>query len=240
MKKLISVILVLSMIFLYSMNYFEEVKNFMLEEIFNKFTEENTEKNDKVIENFKNIKIGDSEKVIIEKLNKPNRIDKSEYNFSWYVYNSYKEKFIMVGIKDKKVVAMFTNNINSCESEKISINNDSNYIRDNYKTLNYKEKNNIRYEIDSNDEYDIIYKNNKYITVFYNKFDNNRIWAYEIIEKSCEDETSDIYPQKNESIEQSYMYEIIDLINSTRYKNKLNSLKYDEKATKSAKNIVKI
>lgn len=235
MKKLISVILVLSMIFLYSMNYFEEVKNFMVEEIFNKFTEENTEKNDKVIENFKNIKIGDSEKVIIEKLNKPNRIDKSEYNFSWYVYNSYKEKFIMVGIKDKKVVAMFTNNINSCESEKISINNDSNYIRDNYKTLNYKEKNNIRYEIDSNDEYDIIYKNNKYITVFYDKFDNNRIWAYEIIEKSCEDETSDIYPQKNESIEQSYMYEIIDLINSTRYKNKLNALKYDEKATKSAK-----
>ena len=86
----------------------------------------------------------------------------------------------------------------------------------------------------------IIYKNNKYITVFYNKFDNNRIWDYEIIEKSCEDETSYIYPQKNESIEQSYMYEIIDLINSTRYKNKLNSLKYDEKATKSAKNIVKI
>ena len=36
------------------------------------------------------------------------------------------------------------------------------------------------------------------------------------------------------------MYEIIDLVNSIRYKNKLNSLKYDEKATKSAKNIVKI
>ena len=36
------------------------------------------------------------------------------------------------------------------------------------------------------------------------------------------------------------MYEIIDLINSTRYKNKLNSLKYDETATKSEKNIVKI
>lgn len=36
------------------------------------------------------------------------------------------------------------------------------------------------------------------------------------------------------------MYEILDLINSTRYKNKLNSLKYDEKVTKSAKNIVKI
>ena len=36
------------------------------------------------------------------------------------------------------------------------------------------------------------------------------------------------------------MYEIIDLINSTRYKNKLNCLKYDEKVTKSAKNIVKI
>ena len=36
------------------------------------------------------------------------------------------------------------------------------------------------------------------------------------------------------------MYEIIDLINSTRYKNKLNSLKYDEKGARVIDGIKRI
>ena len=236
MKKLISLTLVLSMILLYSMNYLQEIKSFLREDLFNKNIEakDDNDINKKQIENFKKIKIGNSEKVVIEKINKPNRIDKSEYNFSWYVYNTYKENFVMIGIKNNKVVSLFTNNIDSCESENICIDKDINYIRENYKTLTYKHKKNINYKIDSNDEYDIIYINKKYITVFYDKFNNNKIWAYEIVDKSCEDEINDIYPKKNKNIEESFMYETIDLINSTRYKYNLQPLKYNENATKSA------
>ena len=238
MKKLISLILVLAIICIYSMNYLEDVEYF-IKQIKQEYLESNidTKENnaENKIENFKDIKIGDSKISVIKKLNKPDRIDKSEYNFLWYVYNSYEENFIMVGIKNNQVVALFTNNINSNESEKIYIDKDINYIRNNYETLKYKEKNNVRYEISSENEYDVIYINHKYITVFYDKFNSNKIWAYEIIEKYSEEETSDIYPVEGKDIEKSYMYEVVDLINSTRYKNYIKPLKISEKATLSAK-----
>lgn len=237
MKKLISILLVITLVIFFYGSYFEQIKNNIEDKFFKENQVKNIEDKDydkyktKTAENFEYIRIGDSKESVIDKLNKPNRIDKSEYNFKWYVYNSYKEKFFMVGIKDNKVVALFTNNINSCENEGIYINKDSKYIKENYKTLKYKYKENIRYEISSNEEYDIIYKNKKYITVFYDKFDENKIWAYEIIEKTCEDEVINIYPQENKDIENSFMYQIIDLTNSTRYKYNLNKLSYDEKAT---------
>ncbi|WP_434794633.1 hypothetical protein TPDSL_17200 [Terrisporobacter petrolearius] len=237
MKKIISIFLVIFLVFFYNTGYFIEIKD----EIQEKFlkndldtrveTIDNKETNIKEVYNFKQIKIGDSKDSVIKKINKPNRIDKSEYNFNWYVYNAYKENFVMVGIKNNKVVALFTNNIDSCENEDIYINKDIKYIKENYESLKYKNKGNIKYEISSNNEYSVIYKNKKYITVFYDKFNKNKICAYQIIEKSCEDEIKDIYAPQDKDIEKSFMYQIIDLVNSTRYKYNLNGLYYNEKAT---------
>lgn len=237
MKKLICVLLVIFIVVFYNAGYFEDITNMVKEKFLQKDplvnieNDYNEESGEEVIYNFEKIKIGDSKDSVIQKINKPNRIDKSEYNFNWYVYNTYKENFIMIGIKSNKVVALFTNNIDSCENEGICINKDLKYIKENYRTLKYKNKGNIRYEISSNDEYDIIYKNKKYITVFYDKFDKDKIWAYKIIEKSCEDEVKSIYPQEDKNIEESFMYQIIDLTNSTRYKHNLKKLSYDEKTT---------
>ena len=191
MKKLISIILVLSMILLYNVNNFQQIKDYIVDELEDKQISDNKVDINQIY-NFKRINIGDSKESVIEKLSNPNRIDKTPYNFFWYVYNTYKESFVMVGIKNNKVVALFTNNIDSCENENIYINKDINYIKEHYKTLEYQLKGNIRYEITSNNEYDIIYKNKKYITVFYDKYNDNKIWAYEIVEKLSEDEINEI------------------------------------------------
>ena len=63
--------------------------------------------------NFKNIKIGDKKSDVISNLGDPSRIDYSEYNFKWYVYNEDLNKFAMVGIEDDNVVALYSNCINS-------------------------------------------------------------------------------------------------------------------------------
>lgn len=240
MKKIIFIFLMLSLVFFYKAGYFENTINKFYENVqyLQKDDVDKDENNDKISEdiyNFANIKIGDTKESVIDKLGEANRIDKSEYNFKWYVYNEYKENFFMIGIEDEKVVSLFTNNINSCENENIDINKDLYYVRENFDTLKYKTKGNIRYEISSNDEYDVICTNNKYITIFYDKFDNYKIWAYEIIDKNSEDEVLSIYPKENISIEDSLMLQIIDLSNSIRYKHNLNPLSYDEKATICAK-----
>jgi len=57
----------------------------------------------------KTISIGSSVDEVYAKFGTPDRIDKSEYGFDWYVYNSYYSDFIMIGIKDDIVCSYFTN-----------------------------------------------------------------------------------------------------------------------------------
>ena len=233
MKKFLSIFLILLLIFCCNSSLFKDVFNCIKFKI-NDVNEDTSIESQVDMTSFSNIKIGDTSEYVMNLLGKPDRFDKTEYNFNWYVYKNDKEKMVMVGIEDKKVVALFTNSINSCENENIDINKDINFIRNNYDVLKYKIKGNIKYKIVSNNEYDIIYKNKKYITVFYDKYDDNKIWAYEIIKYTSEDEMNNIYPKENRKIEESLMLEIIDLTNCTRYKNNLEPLEYNEKATISA------
>ncbi len=55
------------------------------------------------------IYIGDPITRVESLLGKPDRIDPSEYDFNWHVYNSDYSRFIMVGIKDGIVEALYSN-----------------------------------------------------------------------------------------------------------------------------------
>ncbi|MCC8169497.1 MAG: NlpC/P60 family protein [Oscillospiraceae bacterium] len=62
------------------------------------------------------IQVGSNEIIIssnvdnlIEVMGEPNRIDKSEYGFDWYVYNSNYSDFCMIGVEGSRVCAVFAN-----------------------------------------------------------------------------------------------------------------------------------
>lgn len=55
------------------------------------------------------ITIGSNVIYLLDALGEPNRIDKSEYGFDWYVYNGDYSKFCMVGVEGGRVCALFTN-----------------------------------------------------------------------------------------------------------------------------------
>ncbi|MEE0409148.1 MAG: CAP-associated domain-containing protein, partial [Clostridia bacterium] len=58
------------------------------------------------------VKIGANIAFVIDTFGQPQRIDKSDYDFDWYVYNSDPAKFMMVGVKENRVCAFFTNSDN--------------------------------------------------------------------------------------------------------------------------------
>ena len=187
------------------------------------------------IDNFKSIKLKEDLESVISKIGKPARIDDSEYGFKWYVYNQYFKKFTMIGIENNKVVALYSNSIDSCENEDIKLNSNKSLVRNNYKPLEYKKKGNTRYIINSKNEYDIIKKDNKYITIFYDIYEDYRVCSYQIIESSVEDRLKGIYPDESDSLERSYELQILDLTNSVRQIRGLNSLQYSEKASISSR-----
>jgi cell wall-associated NlpC family hydrolase len=60
----------------------------------------------------KTVTIGAKTDTIIDRFGQPNRIDKTEYGFDWYVYNSNYSEFCMVGVEADRVCAVFTNGRN--------------------------------------------------------------------------------------------------------------------------------
>lgn len=55
------------------------------------------------------ITVGANVSTVTDVLGTPNRIDKTEYGFDWYVYNSDYETFCMVGVEADRICAVFTN-----------------------------------------------------------------------------------------------------------------------------------
>ncbi|QYE99258.1 CAP-associated domain-containing protein [Paraclostridium sordellii] len=182
------------------------------------------------IKSYEDIKIGDDKESVISKIGLPDRKDLSEYGFTWYVYNRFKNNFIMVGIENEKVVGLYSNSLNSCETKGINIGDKLGDVREKYKPIEYKKKGNIKFVVESKNQFDILVEDDKYITLFYDIHNNSKVRSYQIIDKNIENKTSDIYPVFNEQLKYSFEMQTIDLINSERDKNDLDRLNFSEKA----------
>lgn len=193
--------------------------------------EDNSIKN---INSYKTIKIGESLDSLISKMGKPSKIECSEYPFDWYVYNDNYSKFCMVGIQDKKVVALFSNTMDSTESEGIKLGDTKSDVLSKHKKLNYREIGYTRYMIDNEDYYSLIEGKSSYITVFFDSFNKDKALGIQIISKKVESQIIDIYA-KDESITDDFENINRYLINAERVKANLNALSYSEKATLCAR-----
>ncbi|MDU2686626.1 peptidase [Paeniclostridium sordellii] len=182
------------------------------------------------IKSYEDIKIGDDKESVISKIGLPDRKDLSEYGFTWYVYNRFKNNFIMVGIENEKVVGLYSNSLNSCETKGVKIGDKLGDVREKYKPIEYKKKGNIKFVVESKNQFDILLEDDKYITLFYDIHNNSKVRSYQIIDKNIENKTSDIYPVFNEQLKYSFEMQTIDLINSERDKNDLDRLTFSEKA----------
>lgn len=246
MKKIIALVLVVVVFFLYNgeLKYAidkfkdkksEEITETLSYDVVEDNGESTTSNSEINIKNYEDIKIGDSLESVINKVGKPGRIDESEYSFKWYVYNQYGDKFFMVGIEEEKVAALYSNSINTCESDKIKLDYNRDYVRENYEPLEYKKKGNTRYIISSDDQYDIIKKDKKYITVFYDIYEDYRICAFQVLNEKVENSLDGIYAKEDEDLRKSLELQVIDLANSVRAQRNLNKLSFSEKATVSSR-----
>lgn len=59
--------------------------------------------------NIASIYIGQTDQDVTKLLGKPNRIDPNYQGYEWWIYNSDLSSYIQVGIKDRKVVDVYTN-----------------------------------------------------------------------------------------------------------------------------------
>ena len=95
-------------------------------------------------------------------------------------------------------------------------------------------KNSINYQINNNETYDVFQINNSYVTIFYDKHENNTITAIQIINKEMEQSKDALYTKPSPQLKEGFEYQLFDLTNATRVKHGLSILNWDEKASKTA------
>ncbi len=57
------------------------------------------------------ISLGDTADSVIEKLGQPGRIDDTEYNFDYYIYNNNYQELVFIAVKGRKVVGFYTDSL---------------------------------------------------------------------------------------------------------------------------------
>ena len=97
------------------------------------------------------VTMGSNVEKLLESLGEPNRIDKSDYGFEWYVYNTDYTDFVMIGVEGDRVCAVYTNSA-SFEYDGIKSGDD-------YETAKSKNNSRLKFAADSNGKIDSILYN---------------------------------------------------------------------------------
>jgi len=168
------------------------------------------------------IAVGDAESTLRSVLGEPNRKERSEYGFVWYVYNADYERFAMVGVSGGKVRALYGNGSNVRAGAELG------------EPLTYIQKGNVRYRIDADGEYDVYDAGDAYVTVFYDIHEGRRVSAVQAIEKQTEQSLLGFYGEGSDALADGFERISLDLANSARARRGLSALAWDDGAAKVA------
>lgn len=184
---------------------------------------------------FQGIAIGDSEEKVINALGEPARKDLSKYGFRWYIYNGDYSKYIQVGIKDNKVVGIYTNASNWKSNKGIMIGTAKQEVNSKYTNpLSGIKKGNTIYNLD-NSQGDTYLIDDYYTTIFYDKHNGNTVTAALLIEKETEEELNSFFGKASDELRKSYEKQIFDLANAARVRFNKPAYVWDESISNVAR-----
>ncbi|MBZ4669534.1 MAG: copper amine oxidase [Defluviitaleaceae bacterium] len=183
-----------------------------------------------------NIKIGDNKEHVINELGNPDRQDASEYGFTWFIYNKDYKNYIQVGIKDGKVVGLYTNSASWQSKKGIKFGSTGAAVKKAYgEPLTYIQKGNVRYMLNTDTkEANTFLINDAYVTLFYDLHQNQTVTSILIIEKKTEHSLNSFYGKASNELVKAYEMQIFDLANSVRVRNGLKPFVWDDQAAKSS------
>lgn len=167
-----------------------------------------------VYERDRKVFIGMSESEVLSEFGEPYDVLPSEYGFLWNIFHDGYENYIQVGIKNGKVVGIYTNSPDF-SFKGISAGTSINDVYLALETpIEYIVKGNTKYITNKiGEEHSgiaVFCENNMYITVFYDLFKNNSVTSVNIIDYNTEQGLDRLFaipsPELSESFEKLNFY----------------------------------
>ncbi|MEK4907578.1 CAP domain-containing protein [Niallia sp. FSL M8-0099] len=184
-----------------------------------------------------NISLGDDKKSVEKSLGSPKRETINEYGISWYAYHQNYHNFVMVGYDEhNQVEALYTNQDLIASTNGIKKGTKKEVVLKTLgKPLTEIRKGLVFYKMAEDRDYEVFRLDDSYVTVFFDKHENNSVTALQIVSSSLEENRKDFYVEGNENLKEGFEYQLFDLTNASRVNNHLKPLTWDEAVRDTAR-----
>ncbi|MBD1379885.1 CAP domain-containing protein [Metabacillus arenae] len=184
-----------------------------------------------------NIELGGSRADVEQEIGKPKRTSINEYGVSWEAYHENYQNFIMVAYDENNIVrGLYTNQDLIASSAGIKLGSPKQLVQEQLGTPeSIMRKGLINYEINRNGEYDVFQRDNSYVTVFYDKHENNTVTAIQVIDENLEQNKKALYTKSSQQLKAGFEYQLFDLTNASRVNHDLPILTWDNHVRETAR-----
>ncbi|MGM0902827.1 MAG: CAP domain-containing protein [Bacillota bacterium] len=184
-----------------------------------------------------NIELGETKTKVEEVLGAPVRSSVNEYGTEWYAYHQNYHNFIMISYNENnKVVGIYTNQDLISSTTNITHGTPKDQVLQQLgKPVEKIQKGMVFYQLQKERDYDLFQIDNSYVSIFYDKHENNVVTAIQIISESMEQQRIDFYSEASEELKEGFEYQLFDLTNATRVERGLSALQWDEQVKETAR-----
>ncbi|RYG74323.1 serine protease [Lentibacillus lipolyticus] len=184
-----------------------------------------------------NVQIGDSRSDVEQQTGSPQRSSLNEYGVDWVAYHKNYRNFIMVAYNQQNNVSGLYTNQNLLSSIKgISYESSKESVRSMFdEPLESIRKGFVNYRLQNKQGYDMFHVNNKYVTIFYDKHEDNTVTAMLIISDELERQKQSYFGKPSKELKKGLEYQLYDLTNAARVSRGLSPLTWQQSARKTAR-----
>lgn len=176
-----------------------------------------------------NLELGSTKAEVEKTAGKEKRSSLNEYGVKWYTYHEDYKNFFMTAYDDNnRVVGIYTNQDLISSAIGIKRGSTRDIVRGGLgNPLTEIQKGNVYYKIEKNQDYDVYLKDGSFITIFYDKHQNNTVTAIQMISEKAEQTKPDFYTTPSPQLMEGFEYQLFDLTNATRVNHGLSILTWD-------------
>ncbi|MBS4172838.1 CAP domain-containing protein [Bacillus sp. FJAT-49736] len=177
-----------------------------------------------------NIELGATKKEVEHRVGKPKRASLNEYGTNWYTYHQhYQHYFMAMYNKSNKVIGLFTNQNLIASTNGIKIGVTKKTVRAKLGTpLTGIQKGMIIYQFDKKSDYDVYLLDGAYVTIFYDKYQQDKVTAIQLMDKNAEQSKNSFYTKASPALVKGFEYQLFDLTNASRVVHHLSVLTWDQ------------
>ncbi|MDF2857776.1 MAG: SCP-like extracellular [Neobacillus sp.] len=184
-----------------------------------------------------NIELGDSKEEVNSQFGAPKRSSQNEYGTNWYTYHDNYQDFFMVMYDEKdKVTGLYTNQGLIASTLGLKLDSSKESVREKLgEPITKIQKGMVIYQLQENGDNDIFLQDGAYVTIFYDKHENDSLTAIQIISEDLEQKKTDFYTRASPSLKEGFELQMFDLTNAARVNHQLPILTWDDAVRETAR-----